>query len=435
MGVHESIVGEVWRSSEMFKDLDALCSFGGRFCGMESEAKALHYLRARLAQIPGIRVSEHGYEYDGWQRVRSQITLLGAESRTRPAHSLMWSPDTQKGGLEAEVIDLGRGTFEAFEAHAARIEGRIVLVRHEHPFCAETIHRLKKYMWARERGAAGFLIANNIEGEMVVTGFAADNTPKDIPALGLSLETGAAIASMGPGAKVRMEIEAKRGPAKAVNLIAEAPGRGKEWVVLGAHYDGHDLGQSALDNATGVAAALEILRRVQPHAANLPRGLRVMLFTTEEWGLHGSRVWVDAQTPEARREIAICVQLDTIAGSPNISCLSSEFDELADLAGGVSERLAMPIKVVRPIKRNSDHYNFARRGIPALRLVAGFDEPEAGVRHLLMASDTRDKVNAAEFKNGACVAAEFVWHGLTRTGTIARHKTDAEMKPLLKGLE
>jgi len=95
----------------------------------------------------------------------------------------------------------------------------------------------------------------------------------------------------------------------------------------------------------------------------------------------------------------------------------------------------MPIKVVRPIKRNSDHYNFARRGIPALRLVAGFDEPEAGVRHLLMASDTRDKVNASEFKNGACVAAEFVWHGLTRTGAIARHKTDAEMKPLLKGLE
>ena len=61
-------------------------------------------------------------------------------------------------------------------------------------------------------------------------------------------------------------------------------------------------------------AALEILRRVQPHVANLPRGLRVMLFTTEEWGLHGSRVWVDAQTPEARREIALCVQLDTIAG-------------------------------------------------------------------------------------------------------------------------
>lgn len=290
MGVHESIIGEVWRSAEMFKDLDALCSFGGRFCGMESEAKALQYLRGRLADIPGIRVTEHDYEYDGWRRVRSQITLLGPETRVRPAHSLMWSPNTPKDGLTAEVVDIGRGTFESFEANAARIPGRVVLVRHEHPFCTETIHRMKKYMWARERGATGFLIANNIEGEMVVTGFAADNTPKDIPALGISLETGAAIAAMGSAAKVRMEIEAERGPAKAVNLIAEAPGRGTEWVVLGAHYDGHDLGQSALDNATGAAAALEILRRVRPHAANLPRGLRVMLFTTEEWGLHGSRV-------------------------------------------------------------------------------------------------------------------------------------------------
>jgi hypothetical protein len=57
------------------------------------------------------------------------------------------------------------------------------------------------------------------------------------------------------------------------------------------------------------------------------------------------------------------------------------------------------------------------------------------VRYLLMGADTRDKVRASEFKNGAAISAEFVWHGLTRTGPIARHKSDEEMKPLLKGLE
>lgn len=435
MGVLESIVGDIWRSPAMIEDLDALCSFGGRLAGGEGERRAHAYLRDRLASIPGAALSEHRFEYQGWERERSRLTILGAVPRERPCHSLLWSPDTGAGGLEGEVVDIGRGTFEAFDSLRDRIKGRIVLVRHEFPFGTDTIHRMKKYMWARERGAAGFLIANCVPGEMTVTGFAADNTSKDIPALGVSLETGAAIAALGSAARVRMEIKGTRRTVTASNLIADVKGRGPEWVVLGAHYDGHDLGQSALDNATGTAAAVQILRSMAPHVGNLPRNLRIMLFTAEEWGLHGSKVWVDEQTPEARRAIALEVQLDTIAGSPNMTCLSSEFPELAELAASVSRQIGTPIKVIRPIKRNSDHYNFARRGIPALRLVAGFDEPDCDVRYLLMGADTRDKVRAGEFKNGAAIAAEFVWHGLTRTGPIARHKSDEEMKPLLKGLE
>ncbi|MFO0998581.1 MAG: M28 family peptidase [Alphaproteobacteria bacterium] len=435
MGVLESVIGDIWRSPSMIEDLDALCSFGGRLAGSEGERKAHAYLRDQLAAIPGVTVSEHAFEYQGWERELARLTILGNVPRERPCHSLLWSPDTPKGGLEGEVVDLGRGTLEAFEAHRERIKGRIVLVRHEFPFGSDTIHRMRKYMWARERGAAGFLIANCVPGEMTVTGFAADATPKDIPGLGVSLETGAAIAAMGPAARVRMEVKGTWRKMTTSNLIADVKGRGSEWVVLGAHYDGHDLGQSALDNATGAAAAVQILRSMAPHLANLPRSLRIMLFTAEEWGLHGSKVWVDEQTPEVRRSIALEVQLDTIAGSPNITCLSSEFPELAEMAESIARRIGTPIKVIRPIKRNSDHYNFARRGIPALRLVAGFDEPECDVRYLLMAADTRDKVRVSEFKNGAAIAAEFVWCGLTRTGPIARHKTDEEMKPLLKGLE
>lgn len=45
---------------------------------------------------------------------------------------------------------------------------------------------------------------------------------------------------------------------------------------------------------------------------------------------------------------------------------------------------------------NSDHANFAAHGIPALRLVAGFDDPGCNLRHVLTAADTRDKVSEGD---------------------------------------
>ena len=54
----------------------------------------------------------------------------------------------------------------------------------------------------------------------------------------------------------------------------------------------------------------------------------------------------------------------------------------------------MPLRTVRPLMQNSDHANFALAGIPALRLVAGFDDPNANLRYVLTPADTRDKVQA-----------------------------------------
>ena len=71
--------------------------------------------------------------------------------------------------------------------------------------------------------------------------------------------------------------------------------------------------------------------------------------------------------------------------------------------------------------RNSDHFNFARHGIPALRLIAGFDDANASARYLLTEADTRDRVSAGELRRGAVVAAELVWAALTAPALIAAH--------------
>ena len=168
--------------------------------------------------------------------------------------------------------------------------------------------------------------------------------------------------------------------------------------MLCAHYDGHDLADSALDNATGVAAVLEILRCLAPLSGELPRGLRAILFTAEETGLLGSRLYADKLDDAERRAIAAVVNLDTLGGSPDFTCLTSGFAALDGFVSSVGGERGLSLATWRPLMRNSDHFNFARHGIPALRLIAGFDDADAGARYLLTEADTADRVSAEELK-------------------------------------
>ena len=94
--------------------------------------------------------------YAGWRLHEARLTLAEG-SIPLACNPLLGSQSTPAGGTSAEVLDLGRGTLDEFAARAEEIPGRFVLVRHEYPFSAEHVHRRRKYGWAMERGAAGFL--------------------------------------------------------------------------------------------------------------------------------------------------------------------------------------------------------------------------------------------------------------------------------------
>ena len=61
---------------------------------------------------------------------------------------------------------------------------------------------------------------------------------------------------------------------------------------------------------------------------------------------------------------------------------------------------------------NSDHANFAAHGIPAVRLLAGFNAPESNLRLLLTAGDTRDKVHPHELDQALRLATMLTWQAL-----------------------
>lgn len=92
----------------------------------------------------------------------------------------------------------------------------------------------------------------------------------------------------------------RSGIDEGTNLILRLPGRqhGLDPLLVAAHYDGPLNSPGADDNATGVAALLELaaLWNHQPPR----RPVWLVAFDQEEWGMLGSAAWRRTSGPPAR---------------------------------------------------------------------------------------------------------------------------------------
>lgn len=399
----------------MRQAFEAICDTGGRLTGTASEKEVVALLKRLGKRATGVDARTESFAYDGWYCDACSLELLDGTPLT--AHPLVRSPP---GSIEAEVIDLGRGEPASFEAHRDEIAGRIVLVQHELMFNPATIHRRLKYHAAVEAGAVGFLIASPLE-DMPVTGSSGRKTEVGIPAMGISGNAARQLARSSQGhARVRMVLRAHEAEAQAENLFFDVPGTSNDWVVLCAHIDGHDLGESAIDNASGLAVALEVARRAC--AAHLSQswssGLRLAFFNAEEWALTGSALYVAGLSEAERDAIRLVVNLDSVAGGRRLTALTSGFAGLEPFLLSCAE--GADLGLYRPLQFNSDHANFAEAGIPAFRLVSGFGEAEADTRLVLTPRDRRELLSCNSLLQAAELAERIV--------VAALHATDDDTR-------
>ncbi len=387
-------------------DFAAICASGGRLQGTASADAAFSLVRGALASIGTGTLSSPETSYHGWTLDGVAIAIPG-DPQPVPCTSLLGSVPTPDEGIELEILDLGRGTPADIAAGAARVRGRAVLLRHEYAFSPDTIHRRVKLQAASEAGAAAVVMVQPVPGYGPVSG-GANSCP--VAGFGVGIEGARRMLAAG---RAHFQLRSRQHPATATHLVLELPGAGPGHVVLSAHLDGHPLGQSAIDNATGVAALLSLARAAAPMMRQMPRGLMVCVFGAEEWSLSGSRAWL-ARLPAAEVEaMAINLNLDSIAGSPNLTALTSGYPALGDFVQAAAAAAGHEVAVHLPISVSSDHANFAAHGVPALRLLAGFGEPESGLSRLLTAADTHDCVPTHELRRATEVAGTILWRAIT----------------------
>ena len=87
----------------------------------------------------------------------------------------------------------------------------------------------------------------------------------------------------------------KMGPIKYHNVIGVIPGTKypDELVILGAHLDAFDVATGGVDCGSGVTPHMEAARLIMEAGGKPKRSIMVILFAAEEFGLLGSKSWVE----------------------------------------------------------------------------------------------------------------------------------------------
>lgn len=92
-------------------------------------------------------------------------------------------------------------------------------------------------------------------------------------------------------AKINMSAESK-GETVNPNVIAEIPGKKDAKVILlGAQLDSWDFGEGAIDDGTGVAQCIEVLRTLKAIGYENNHTIRVVLFANSENGGQGREIY------------------------------------------------------------------------------------------------------------------------------------------------
>ena len=200
-------------------------------------------------------------------------------------------------------------------------------------------------------------------------------------------------------AKMSVALKSTTSEKSSRNVLGLLPGTGKpeEAVVYMAHWDHlgkHDGEQTpdgktdviyngAVDNATGVAGIIEIAEQM----AKLGKPKRSVLFlavTLEESGLLGSKYYVAHPAIPLDKTVAV-INLDAmgVAGkAKDITVVGMGNSELEDILKPIAAKQGRTlVEESNPAGGyyfRSDHFNFAKAGVPALYTDAGTDLVEGG---------------------------------------------------------
>jgi hypothetical protein len=239
-----------------------------------------------------------------------------------------------------------------------------------------------------------------MEGPLPLFGVRHEAAARVLPAPGTSLaelrgraaEPGFAPHPLG-GARAVLRaprvVTESRPPNVAALLRGSDPRLRDSYVVVTAHFDhvgvgapdarGDSIYNGADDNASGTAALLEVARALASLPERPARSVLFLAVSGEEHGLLGSRHF--AEHPTLPREAIVAnVNLDMIGrNAPDtLYAVGFDFSTLGARAARTAEaHPALGLRVVpdpRPGQRffqRSDHYSFARKGIPALGLTTG----------------------------------------------------------------
>ncbi|MCI4569428.1 M28 family metallopeptidase [Lysobacter sp. CFH 32150] len=196
-------------------------------------------------------------------------------------------------------------------------------------------------------------------------------------------------------AKATTTLNSKIAEKSSRNVMALLPGSAKpdEAIVYMAHWDhlgkhdgepGDNIYNGAIDNATGVAGILEIAEKFVKSAQPM-RSVLFLAVTLEESGLLGSKYYVAHPSVPLNKTVAV-INIDamsTYGKSKDMVVTGLGSSELEDILKAITDGQGRVLHAEATPESGfyfrSDHFNFAKAGVPALYAEGGEDLAVGGV--------------------------------------------------------
>lgn len=438
LAIDQKITGDIYTSTEVMDVLTVLCDdCGSRFGGTPGERQAAEFIAAKFREYGLSNVHLEPIEYIGWRRGQAQLEITYPIRHEIPCISLPHSP---AANLQGTIVDMEDGALPDFDARADEIKGNIVMTTSvASPKGAKRwIHRNEKYGRSLFAGATGFIFVNHYPGYGPATGGIGYHGEAHIPGISIAKEDGAFIQRLikrHGRVDIRLTTSDYCEPMTSWNVIGDWPGTltPAPVVLVGCHYDGHDIAQGAEDPASGVAAVLEAARALATHAPNLPCTVRFAMWGIEEIGLYGSHEYVKTHA-DALSQIRFYLNMDAAGAVKNKGIVLNEWPALEPWFEQMSVEMALPFAVGQSLSAHSDHYPFFMAGVPTGGMQA-VNEAFEGRGYGHTRYDTLDKVSLLNLREAAALAARLLLRVAGAEAWPAARRDPAAVQALLDSPE
>ena len=292
-------------------------NIGPRLTGSPQAARAVEYVADEMRKL-GLEVRLQKLTVPHWVRGEEKGELVEFEGMAKGTvqkivlTALGGSVATPKDGIIAEVIVVNN--FEELrKLGKEKVKGKIVLFNYKFDqriaeigfggdaYGKAGIYRRNGASEAAKLGAAASLTRSigSSQNRLAHTGGMnyADGVNK-IPAAAVPFEDAETIAYLAKTGKVRMKLiltPQTLPDTTSYNVLADFKGSENpdEIIVISGHLDSWDLGTGAIDDASGVAMAMQVPYLLKQLKMKPKRTIRVVAFMNEENGFVGARTYAE----------------------------------------------------------------------------------------------------------------------------------------------
>ena len=409
----------------------------------------------------------------GWSNERTVVHVVKPTPWPVLAYARAWTPGTS-GAVTADAVLAPLATEADFDKFRGKLKGRIALLQNpravaplfEPPARRLTDQNLEEMQSQpvappQPPGGGGpgggqaftarrnaFLLAEGVvavlepangrgdSGSLLVGGGGSRN-PKDPPVpaqLAVATEHYNRIARLlEHGQAVTLDLDVRNtfhdADLNMFNIVAEIPGtdRADEVVMLGAHFDSWHTGTGSVDNASGSAVMLEAMRILKQSGVRLRRTVRMGLWTGEEQGLIGSRMYVrnhfadpaDMKPKPEHARLAGYFNMDNGTGQYRGVYLQGNEAAAPIFRAWMAPfaNLGMTHLTIRNTG-GTDHLSFNNVGLPGFQFIQDPVQYSSRTHHSNL--DVYDQLIASDLMKNAVITAAFVYHTANREQLLPR---------------